>query len=345
MNNDPRRHWAMLVPHVPGHVLAAQAGMIEAAGLGGIAAPEFYGNPLVTLAHCAANTTRVELLSAITLASVHNPFSLAMSAIDLDRLSGGRFVLGVGPSLPEMVEGFHGLPGSPRPLARLREAIEVIRLVVATSHTGELGRFRGEFYEHDWTTFQGNPLPPLRLSIPIWIAAARMGLVRLAGTVADGLTSHSLWSVDWAVREGLPTLTEALKKSGRERSDFHWQASFFVAVNTDRRQALHDAKPTIAFYAGVDSYEPYFEAHGFGAEARACQEAVRRHDVAGAGAAAVSDEMAETFVIAGPADECRKRLEPVWELADSFMLVPPFQALLPEQVMAYNLSLAETFYS
>ena len=49
----------MLVPHVPGHVLAAQAAMIEAAGLGGIAAPEFYGNPLVTLSHCAANTTRV----------------------------------------------------------------------------------------------------------------------------------------------------------------------------------------------------------------------------------------------------------------------------------------------
>lgn len=58
----------MLVPHVPGAVLAAQAAMIEAAGLGGIAAPEFYGNPLVTLSHCAANTNRVDLLSAITLA-------------------------------------------------------------------------------------------------------------------------------------------------------------------------------------------------------------------------------------------------------------------------------------
>jgi alkanesulfonate monooxygenase SsuD/methylene tetrahydromethanopterin reductase-like flavin-dependent oxidoreductase (luciferase family) len=344
VNNDARRHWAMLVPHVPGHVLAAQAGMIEAAGLGGIAAPEFYGNPLVTLSHCAANTTRVELLSAITLASVHNPFSLAMSAIDLDRLSGGRFILGVGPSLPEMVEGFHGLPESPRPLARLREAIEVIRLVVAKSHTSELGRFQGEFYEHDWTTFQGNPLPPLRPSIPIWIAAARMGLVRLAGAVADGLTSHALWSVEWALREGLPTLTQALKDSGRERTDFHWQAAFFVAVNPDRRQALQDAKPTIAFYAGVDSYEPYFDAHGFGAEARACQQALRCHDLVGAGAAAIRDEMAETFVIAGSADGCRKRLEPLWELADSFMLVPPFQALPPEQVMAYNLSLAEAFY-
>ena len=72
---------------------------------------------------------------------------------------------------------------------------------------------------------------------------------------------------------------------------------------------------------------------------------MRRHDVAGAGADAVSDEMAETFVIAGPADECRKRLEPGWEVADSFMLVPPFQALPPEHVMAYYLSLADAFYS
>ncbi len=345
MRNDPGRHWTMLVPHVPGEVLAAQARMTESAGLMGIGAPEFYGNPMVTLSHCAATTSRLQLLSAITIAAVHNPFSLAMSALDLDRLSGGRFVLGVGPSLPEMVQGFHGLPGSGRPVARLREAIEVIRLVIAKGHTGDLGRFRGEFYEHDWTAFQGNPQPPLRPEIPIWIAAARMGLVRLAGEVAEGLTSHALWSVPWALERGLPALQDALRRSGRDRSGFHWQAAFFVAVNPDRKQALHDAKATIAFYAGVDSYEPYFDAHGFGAEARACQEAVRHHDVAGAGAAAVTDEMAGTFVIAGSADECRKRLEPLWEAADSFMLVPPFQALAPEQVMGYTLALAEAFWA
>ena len=345
MKNDPSRHWTMLVPHVPGEVLAAQARMMESAGLGGIGAPEFYGNPLVTLSHCAATTTRLQLLSAITIASVHNPFSLAMSAIDLDRLSGGRFVLGVGPSLPEMVEGFHGLGGYGRPVARLREAIEVIRLVIAKGHTGDLGRFEGEFYEHDWTTFQGNPQPPLRPEIPIWIAAARMGLVRLAGEVADGLTSHALWSVGWALDRGLPTLQEALDRAGRRRSDFHWQAAFFVAVNPDRKEAIRDAKATIAFYAGAASYEPYFAAHGFGSEARACQAAVERHDVGGAAAAAVPDEMVETFVITGTADECRRQLAPVWDAADSFMLVPPFEGLAPEKVMAYGIALAEAFYA
>lgn len=345
MKNDPSRHWTMLSPFVPGEFLTAQAQQAEAAGLAGVAAPEFYGNPLVPLSHCGAVTSRVQLLSAITLPLVHNPFTLAMSAMDIDRLSGGRFVLGVGPSAREMVEGFHGIAGYDRPLARLREAIEVIRLLIARSHTGELTRFDGQFHRHDWAKYQGNHLPPLRTEIPIWIAATQMGLVRLAGEVADGLTSHPIWSPDWAVRQGQATLAEALKGAGRARDDFHWQAGFFVAVTSDAKQAIEDAKTTVALYAGVEQYEPFFAAHGFGAEARACQAEVEQHDFAGAGAAAVTDEMAATFVIAGTADECRRRLEPLWDVADSFLLVPPFLDVPLDRLMNYTFALADTFYA
>ena len=341
MKNDPRRHWTMLSALVPGELLTAQAQQAEAAGLAGVAAPEFYGNPLVPLSHCGAVTNRVRLLSAITLPLVHNPFTLAMSAMDIDRLSGGRFVLGVGPSAREMVEGFHGVAGYDRPLARLREAIEVIRLVIAKGHTGELTGFEGEFFRHDWTKFQGSHFPPLRTEIPIWIAATQMGLVRLAGEVADGLTSHPIWSPEWALRQGQTTLTEALKGAGRDRAHFHWQAGFFVAVTSDAKQAIQDAKATVALYAGVEQYEPFFAAHGFGA----CQAAVEQHDFAGAGAAAVTDEMAATFVIAGTPDECRRRLEPLWAVADSFLLVPPFLEVPLDRLMNYTFSLAETFYA
>jgi alkanesulfonate monooxygenase SsuD/methylene tetrahydromethanopterin reductase-like flavin-dependent oxidoreductase (luciferase family) len=345
LKNDPSRHWTMLSAQVPGELLTAQAQQAEAAGLAGVGAPEFYGNPLVALAHCGAVTSRVKLLSAVTLPLVHNPFTLAMSAMDIDRLSGGRFILGVGPSAREMVEGFHGTAGYDRPLARLREAIEVIRLVIANSHTGELERFAGEFFRHDWARFQGSHFPPLRAEIPIWIAATQMGLVRLAGEVADGLTSHPIWSVDWAVRNGEPALTETLKRTARDRAAFHWQAGFFVAVTDDVKQAVQDAKPTVAMYAGVEQYEPFFAAHGFGAEARACQAAVAAHDFAGAGAAAVTDEMAATFVIAGTPDQCRRRLEPVWDLADSFLLVPPFLEVPLDRLMNYTFALADTFYA
>ena len=345
MKNDPSRHWTMLSAQVPGELLTAQAQQAESAGLAGIAAPEFYGNPLVPLSHCGAVTTRLQLLSAVTLPLVHNPFTLAMSAMDIDRLSGGRFILGVGPSAREMVEGFHGIAAYDRPLARLREAIEVIRLLIAQSHTGDLTGFKGEFFRHDWTRYQGNHFPPLRAEIPIWIASTQLGLVRLAGEVADGLTSHPIWSPDWAVRRGETALTEALKQAGRQRETFHWQAGFFVAVTTDTKQAIHDAKATVALYAGVEQYEPFFAAHGFAAEARACQAAVREHDFAGAGAAAVTDEMAATFVIAGSADECRRRIEPLWEVADSFLLVPPFLDVPLDRLMNYTFALAETFYA
>src|SRR5581483_12253348 len=111
------------------------------------------------------------------------------------------------------------------------------------------------------------------------------------------------------------TLAEALKGAGRDRAACHWQAGFFVAVGPDTKQAVEDAKATVALYAGVEQYEPFFAAHGFGAEARACQAAVEQHDFAGAGAAAVTDEMAATFVIAGTPDEGRRRLEPIWDVA------------------------------
>lgn len=345
MKNDPGRHWTMLMPLGDGQALTAQARLMEAAGLGGIAAPEFYGNPMVTLAHCSAVTERIGLLSAVSVASVHNPFTLAMSAMDLDRLSGGRFTLGVGPSVRLVVEDLHGVAGYRKPVARLREAIEVIRLVVAKSHTGELDRFDGEFYRHDWSAFQGNWSPPVRPEIPIWIAANQMGLVRLAGEAANGLNSHAIWSVGWALNQGLPTLQEALARAGRDRKHFHWQASFFVAVNDDRAEAVHDAKATVAFYAGAAQYEPLFAAHGFAAAAKACQEAAKRKDSAGAGAAAVTDEMAETFVICGPADECRRKLAPVWDVADSFLLAPPIAGLPFDRVAAYAGSLAATFYA
>ena len=94
-----------------------------------------------------------------------------------------------------------------------------------------------------------------------------------------------------------------------------------MAVNPDRAEARNDARATVAFYAGMRQYEPMFAAMGFGEQARACCEAFERKDMTG-WVGAVSDEMAETFVVLGTADDCRRRVAEVWDLADSFCLVP-----------------------
>ncbi len=95
-----------------------------------------------------------------------------------------------------------------------------------------------------------------------------------------------------------------------------------MAVNNDRAEALNDAKATVAFYAGMRQYQPMFATMGFDKESEACVEAFEKGDMAG-WVGAITDEMAETFVVLGPPDECRKRVEEVWDVADSFCLCRP----------------------
>ena len=118
---------------------------------------------------------------------------------------------------------------------------------------------------------------------------------------------------------------------------------FCTAINNDRAEAINDAKATTAFYASMGQYEPFFAAHGFEKEARACQEAMLAKDLAGF-VGAITDEMAQTFVMAGTPDDIRKRVEEVWDTCDSFCLVPPMAGLEPEKMLFYIGTIAETFY-
>lgn len=344
MQNDIRRQWAFLTPLVPGDVLSQQAKQIEELGMAGIFVPEIYSSPFMGLGFCAAVTERVQLASGITNAFASSPFEIAMTAMDLDRVSDGRLVLGLGTSIKAWVEGFYGMPNYGKPLEHIRETIEVIRLVIAKSHTGELDHFKGKYHNHDWSTFMGAFAPPLREKIPIWLAANQKGLTRLAGEVCEGFIDHPIHGTRWILTRGEDTLKEGLQKAGRDRKDIHWNAWLWVAVNNDRAEALNDARATVAFYAGMKQYEPMFSAMGFEKEARVCSDALERKDMT-AWVGAVTDEMAETFVILGSADECRKRLEDVWDIADSFCLVPPIGGLSPERIAFYLGGIAETFYA
>ncbi len=341
MTKDNSRLWAAVSAAVPMELLTGQARALEAAGLAGLFAPQVYGPPFIPLAACAAVTSRIQLASGIALAFARSPFETAMAAMDLDRLSGGRFTLGLGPSVRSWSEGFFGMPYG-KPVEHLRETIELIRLIIAKSHTGELKRFEGKYHRHDFTEFQPLGLP-LRTHIPIWIAAVRQPLIRLAAEVANGLIGHPIWSIGWATNQAASALKDGLAKAGRERSDIHFNAWLWVIINPDRKEALNDARGTVAFYAGVAQYEEYFAAHGFRTEARRCQEAVQRGDYM-SGASSVPDEMAETFVLCGAADDVRQKMDPIWAVVDSVCPVAPIGGLPPEKIMAYTAAIGETFY-
>ncbi|RMF22707.1 MAG: LLM class flavin-dependent oxidoreductase, partial [Deltaproteobacteria bacterium] len=293
-----RRMWTVIQP-MPAPMLAMAAKQAEMAGVHGIFAPQVYGPPFVTLGAVAAVTERVELASGIAIAAARSPFETAMAAIDLDRISGGRFILGLGTSVHAWTCGVYGAPRY-KPVTHLRETIEAVRYIIRGAHEG-LEPFEGEYYRADFKELQPHE-PPVRTEIPIWIAALRRRLVELAAEIGDGLIGHPMWSVKWALEEMKPIFEEALAGAGRKREDVEVSLWPWAAPNPNEAEAIEDARATMAFYGGVAQYEPFFEAHGFGDVARRLQQGVQSGDYRSV-AHLVPDEMVRAFVAVGPPEK------------------------------------------
>jgi probable F420-dependent oxidoreductase len=337
--SDARKYW-QLVMAAPGDALARTVRAAEDAGLEGIWVPQLYSPPFVTLAAAAMVTKRILLGSGIALAFTRSPVETALNALDLDTISGGRTVLGLGTSIRAFNENVHGVIYG-KPVAHLREVVEMVRAVTTGGHGGKLGKLEGKYHTLDLHDFR--TAKPARERIPIWIPALFENTVRLAAEVADGLIGHPVWSARWVTNEASHTLAEALTKAGRKRSDIHVNLWIYTAINKDRQRAIDDARGTIAFYAQIAQYEKYFAAHGFGEQTRALREAAARKDFV-AMKKAVPDAMVHTFAIAGTPDEGREKVEAFWKVADSITLSPPNSMIDGASIAAYQQAIAETFY-
>ena len=335
-----RKYWGVVSP-MPAPMLTGMAQMSEARGMQGVFAPQVYGPPFIPLAAAAAVTEKLELASGIAIAAARSPFETAMAAIDMDRISNGRFILGLGTSVSAWSQGIFGAPEH-KPVTFLRETVNAVRHIIKGAHTG-LAPFEGQYFRADFKELQPTQAP-LREEIPVWIAALRGALVRLAAEIADGVVGHPMWSIEWTVDEMYPTFLEALSEAGRERENVEVNIWPWVAINTDEAQAIEDARPTMAFYGGVKQYEPFFEAHGFLDDAHKLQEGVSRGDYLGV-AHLVPDEMVRTFVAVGEPDKVRERIARLDGVADSLCLVTPMYGLTPDKMMAYDAAVAQTFYN
>jgi alkanesulfonate monooxygenase SsuD/methylene tetrahydromethanopterin reductase-like flavin-dependent oxidoreductase (luciferase family) len=263
-----------------------------------------------------------------------------VSAIDMDRVTEGRFILGLGSSVVAITRGMFGSLHD-KPMAHLRETVAAVRHVIRGAHRG-LTPFEGRWYSADFAALQPTE-PPLREEIPIWIAGLRSAAIRLAAEIADGVMGHPIWSIDWALERVQQDVKAGLEKGGKRREDVHLNLAFFVAINPDRREAVEDARTTVSFYAGAREYAPFFEAHGFGQEVRRLHERVERGEPVNT-AECVPDEMVRTFALCGDADEVRKQVERAWGVADSIWLAPPGWGLSAEKLVFYDQMIARTFY-
>src|SRR5690606_39980876 len=211
---QPRKYWGV-IPTLPGSDLMALARQMEDTGFDGATALQIYGPPFAQLAVVAAGTSRLQVGTGVAVAGTRSPFETAMMAMDLDRLSSGRFVLGLGTGVQSVNTGLYGLPAY-KVVAQLRDTVAAVRHIVAGSHKG-LQPYEGEYYKADFKEMMVMA-PPVRERVPIWVAVLRDKVTQTALEIADGLMVHALWSAEYTASQA-DSINAAIAKYGRQRGD------------------------------------------------------------------------------------------------------------------------------
>ena len=322
--------------------MAALAKKAEAAGFDCGWAIELFRNAFTQTTFLGSRTESIDIGTAIAWGFVRSPMSMAMSAMDIDEISGGRFRLGLGPGVKRLNETWHNAEYG-RPAPHLRETIEAVRAIIHAAAAGEAVAFKGEYYDLDIRGWY-RATPPVRADIPIYTAAVQKGMSRMAGDVADGLIGHNICSSQWIEQEIVPAFELGLSRSGRDRSSFTYLPSICVAIDDDYQRGLDAARRTLAFYATVRTYLPLFELHGFGQNAIDAGEAFRRGDIQGV-ADAIPDGMVETYCAVGTPDRVREKVAEVARFGDAILPGAPTYFIPEEQITEYNERIIEVFGS
>ena len=222
---------------------------MEGQGFDGLLSFESSHDPFLPLAAAAEHTSRVRLTTAVAIAFARNPMVSAYAANDLQLLSGGRFVLGLGTQIRPHIEKRFGQPWS-KPNARMREFVRAVRAIWRAWDTGERLEFRGEFYAHTLMTPFFSPGPNPHGRPPIVLAGFGPAMIAVAGEVADGWIVHPLNSPSYVEAVGLPALDRGLERSGRGRRDVEISCQTITMIgSTDAEVAAArtKAKGQIAF--------------------------------------------------------------------------------------------------
>ncbi len=248
------------------------AGIIEAArvaeqvGYDGIWSAETNHDPFLPLALAAEHTERLELGTGIAVAFARNPMTLAQVANDLQTLSKGRFMLGLGSQIKPHIEKRFSMPWS-HPAPRMRELISAIRAIWASWSDGSRLAFRGEFYRHTLMTPMFDPGPNPYGNPRIFLAAVGELMTEVAGEVADGMLAHGFTTERYLREVTVPALERGLERSGRLRSDLEISYPGMVVTGADEAgfaAAAKAVKAQLAFYASTPAYLPVLELHGWG---------------------------------------------------------------------------------
>jgi F420-dependent oxidoreductase-like protein len=307
--------------------LVALAQEAERLGYDSAWAAEAWGSDAVTvLAWLAATTSRIKVGSAIMQIPGRSPANTAMTAATLDLISGGRFLLGLGTSGPQVVEGWHGQAWG-KPLGKTREYVEIVRAVLR----GETLEHHGEHYDVPYTgdgaTGLGKPLKlmlrPLRAEIPIYLAALGPKNVALAAEIADG------WiPIFFSPERFAEVFAPSLEDAGE---GFQVAPSVQVVIDSDLQACRESLKPLLALYIGgmgsrkANFYNTLARRYGYEAEAERIQELYLTGHPRDA-AAAVPDALVDEIALVGERDRIADRLDAWRECGVTTLIVQTHDA-------------------
>jgi F420-dependent oxidoreductase-like protein len=310
---------------------ADQMTALEQAGLDTVWVAEAYGFDSPTLmGYLAAKTETLEIGAAILNIYSRTPGALAQTAAGLDNVSGGRAILGLGASGPQVIEGWHGVPYD-KPLARTREVVEIIRAALRR----ETLQFQGKVFTLPLPSDQGlglgKPLKmltrPERPAVPVYVAALGEKNVRGTAEYADGWLPF-LYAPEKAAEVWGEALTAGRAKRPDELGALEIAAGGMVAVGDDVKGLLDLARPTFALYIGgmgakgKNFYNQLVSQYGFEAEAAKIQELYLDGNKRDA-EAVVPLELLEMCNLVGPEPYVRERIEAFRESGVTSLQVTP----------------------
>lgn len=313
---------SMPILNQPYQAFPVMAKAAEDAGFDSVWDYEFYRNPFVIHGLTAQATERIGLATGLATTVNRTPFEMANAAADVDEISDGRTILGLGIGAAGFAEVFHGAETN-HPADRLREFIEVMRQAWGYLGTGRQVRFEGTYYRFGDPEF--NPWgrrPLVREQIPVYLAALRPTMLRLAGEIADGLVGYMM-NPTYLEQVVWPNVEAGARRAGRELSAVDIASETICSVSTDRAEAFRRARIQVGTYVAYPVSEPMVAQMGLEkermtvlrslmSEGPSCLERV------------TDDKLVEAFSITGTPDECRRRIKDYQDKLPHIILHTPY---------------------
>ncbi len=285
----------------------------------------FSSNALTRVAAIAAVTKNIKVGTGIANSFTRSPMVLASGVQDIDAISGGRMILGLGTGLERMNVEWYGVEYG-KPVTRVKELISLLRKVFANDGIG-FG-FEGENWQIKIPAYmRGKGARP---DIPIWLAAVNRGMIKAAGTVADGMVGHPVHTRKWHREVTLPILAEATDASGRAADACPVYPHLITAINDNRDDAIMDAKRQIGFSFSVEHYHSILDIHGQRDVGVKCRSHLATYDFE-AMAHCIPDELVDEIAVACTPDEAPDRLKQWADVTPEPMIFPASIGVAPDR--------------